>query len=95
MAYQLTAKDKKFLEEKRKLQTKYTKLEEQYLSYRATTEKEIVALKDRIDELEQLLEETESIVGVDATELHEHMKNTQYLKNMLSFLTTRLPMNYI
>lgn len=95
MAYQPTAKDKKFLEEKRKLQTKYTKLEEQYLSYRATTEKEIVALKDRIDELEQLLEETESIVGVNAAELHEHIKNTQYLKNMLSFLTTRLPMNYV
>lgn len=95
MAYQPTAKDKKFLEEKQKLQTKYTKLEEQYLSYRATTEKEIVALKDRIDELEQLLEETESIVGVNAAELHEHMKNTQYLKNMLSFLTTQFPMNYI
>lgn len=95
MAYQPTAKDKKFLEEKQKLQTKYTKLEEQYLSYRATTEKEIVALKDRIDELEQLLEETESIVGVNAVELHEHMKNTQYLKNMLSFLTTQFPMNYI
>lgn len=95
MVYQPTAKDKKFLEEKQKLQTKYTKLEEQYLSYRATTEKEIVALKDRIDELEQLLEETESIVGVNATELHEYMKNTQYLKNMLSFLTTQFPMNYI
>lgn len=95
MAYQPTAKDKKFLEEKQKLQTKYTKLEEQYLSYRATTEKEIVALKDRIDELEQLLEETESIVGVNATELHEYMKNTQYLKNMLSFLTAQFPMNYI
>ena len=89
MAYQLTAKDKKFLEEKQKLQTKYTKLEEQYLSYRATTEREIVALKDRIDELEQLLEETESIVGVDAVELLEHMKNTKQLKDMLSFLTTR------
>lgn len=95
MAYQPTAKDKKFLEEKQKLQTKYIKLEEQYLSYRATTEKEIVALKDRIDELEQLLEETESIVGVNAVELHEHMKNTQYLKNMLSFLTPQFPMNYI
>ena len=89
MAYQLTAKDKKFLEEKQKLQTKYAKLEEQYLSYRATTEKEIVALKDRIDELEQLLEETESIVGVDAVEINEHMKNTKQLKDMLSFLTTR------
>lgn len=89
MAYQLTAKDKKFLEEKQKLQTKYAKLEEQYLSYRATTEREIVALKDRIDELEQLLEETESIVGVDAVELYEHMKNTKQLKDMLSFLTTR------
>lgn len=95
MAYQPTAKDKKFLEEKQKLQTKYSKLEEQYLSYRATTEKEIVALKDRIDELEQLLEETESIVGVNAAELHEHMKNTQCLKNMLSFFTTQFPMNYI
>lgn len=89
MAYQLTAKDKKFLEEKQKLQTKYVKLEEQYLSYRATTEREIVALKDRIDELEELLEETESIVGVDAVEFHEHMKNTKQLKDMLSFLTTR------
>ena len=89
MAYQLTAKDKKFLEEKQKLQTKYAKLEEQYFSYRATTEREIVALKDRIDELEQLLEETERIVGVDAVELHEHMKNTKQLKDMLSFLTTR------
>lgn len=95
MTYQLTAKDKKFLEEKQKLQTKYAKLEEQYLSYRATTEREIVALKDRIDELEQLLEETESIVGVDAVELHEHMKNTKLLKDMLSFLTTRPPMSYI
>ena len=89
MTYQPTAKDKKFLEEKQKLQTKYVKLEEQYLSYRATTEREIVALKDRIDELEQLLEETESIVGVDAVELHEHMKNTKQLKDMLSFLTTQ------
>ena len=89
MAYQLTAKDKKFLEEKQKLQTKYAKLEEQYLSYRATTEREIVALKDRIDELEELLEETESVVGVDAVELHEHMKNTKQLKDMLSFLSTR------
>ena len=94
MAYQLTAKDRKFLEEKQKLQTKYAKLEEQYLSYRATTEKEIVALKNRIDELEQLLEETENIVGVDAVELHEHMKNTKYLKDMLSTLT-RFPMSYI
>lgn len=94
MAYQPTAKDKKFLEEKQKLQTKYAKLEEQYLSYRATTEREIVALKDRIDELEQLLEETESIVGVDAVELHEHMKNTKYLKDMLSILT-HFPMSYI
>lgn len=94
MAYQPTAKDKKFLEEKQKLQTKYTKLEEQYLSYRATTEQEIVALKDRIDELEQLLKETESIIDVDAIELHEHIKNTKQLKDMLSILT-RFPMSYI
>ena len=94
MAYQLTAKDRKFLEEKQKLQTKYAKLEEQYFSYRATTEREIVALKDRIDELEQLLEETESVVGGDAVGLHEHMKNTKYLKDMRSTLT-RFPMSYI
>ena len=95
MAYQLTAKDKKFLEEKQKLQTKYIKLEEQYLSYRATAEKEIATLKNRIDELEQLLEEAESAIGVDAVELHEHIKNTKYLKDMLSFLTARSPINYI
>ena len=95
MAYQLTAKDKKFLEEKQKLQTKYAKLEEQYFSYRATTEREIVDLKDGIDELEQLLEETESIVCVDAVERHEHRKNTKQLNDMLSFLTSRPPMNYI
>ena len=94
MAYQRTAKEKKFLEEKQKLQTKYAKLEEQYLSYRVTTEREIVALKDRINELEELLEETESIVGVNAVELHEHMKNTKQLKDMLSILT-HFPTSYI
>lgn len=87
MAYQMSAKDKAFLQEKQKLRKEAERWRQAY--FEATREvntlnARIVELTDEIVLLNKIIEEK---CGIDPEDLKAHMERTEKLSDMLSFLT--------